>query len=82
MQETKNGDDLTLPFLYIPESCTEIKINLKFLFSLFFEAPQRSMKIKIEVNFSFLSAIETFRVSIYIFRKPLTIFAKRSTIDF
>ena len=47
-----------------------------------FEAPQRSMKIKIEVNFSFLAGIETFWVNIYFFRKPLTIFAKSSTIDF
>ena len=79
MQETKNGDDLFLPFLCIPESCIEIKINLKFLFSHFFvvpqkkyenkyfEAPQRSMKIKIKVNFSFLSGIETIRVNIYFF---------------
>ena len=53
--------------LCISESCIEIKINLNFHFhtSLWclkkfyepFETPQRSVKIKIYVNFFFLSAI-------------------------
>ena len=55
---------LTLPALYISESCIKIKINLNFIFTLLcetstgsmkafkafikpFEAPQRSVKIKI-----------------------------------
>ena len=48
--------DLTLKDLFISENCIEIKIEVKFLFSSShafkafikpFEAPQRSVKIKI-----------------------------------
>ena len=55
---------LSLNVPCISESCTEIKIDLKFYFRTFkafikpFEAPQRSLKIKINLIFS-LSGIGT-----------------------
>ena len=52
---------LTLPAPCISGSCIEIKIKLNFFFTLLcgalkaflkpFEAPRRSVKIKIELNF-------------------------------
>ena len=38
---------LILKDLFISESCIEIKIELNFYFHTSFEAPQRSVKIKI-----------------------------------
>ena len=72
---------LTLNVLCISESCTEIKIKVKFYFFLLFsyskgfmkafkafikpfEAPQRSMKIKIYLIFFSSSRIRTGRVKI------------------
>ena len=62
----KLANQLTLPAQPILGSCVRIKINISFYFqtSLWclqrlkgfikpFEAPQRSVKIKIEVNFFF-----------------------------
>ena len=64
MKKVSSQVHLTLPNLYISESCIEIKLNLNFIFILLcgaskgfmkalktfiklFEAPQRSVKIKI-----------------------------------
>ena len=50
---------LTLPAPCISESCIKIKIKA---FIKPFEAPQRSVKIKISVNFFSLSGMEAGRV--------------------
>ena len=58
---------LSFPAQFISGSCIKIKINLKFLFSHVFvvslDAPQRSEKIKIEVNFASSSGIGTGRIN-------------------
>ena len=60
---------LTLKDPFISESCIEIKIELNFYFHTSFkafikpfEAPQRSVKIKISLNFFTLSGIRMLRV--------------------
>ena len=56
---------LTLPVPSTSESCIEIKIKLNFYFHTFtkpFEAPKRSVKRKIWLNFFSLSRIGTGRV--------------------
>ena len=55
----RNYPLLTLPVLCISERCIEIKAFIKP-----FEAPQGSVKMKIEVNFFFLSGIGTLRVKV------------------
>ena len=44
---------LTLPTPRISESCIKIKINFNVYFHTPFEAPQRSVKIKIKLKLTF-----------------------------
>ena len=72
---TKKFNFLILPVPCISESCIEIKIKLDFYFPTsllclkrpsikLFEAPQRSVKIKIELNFLSPSGSGTGRVEV------------------